>query len=96
MSWNEATDVDAMPPELHLAAIITLLSSAALHGATARKVDALRAHLEAAALCTEALDARLRQSLEDALANWLSVEVDGPSTSAVDDDWSAAVQRRLH
>ena len=40
------------------------------------------AHLEAAALCVEPLDPRLRQSLEDALAHWLSVEVDGPASAA--------------
>ena len=96
MSWGDSSGVDAMPSELHLAAIITLLSSAALHGATAGKVDALRSHLEAAALCAEALDPRLRQSLEDALAHWLSVEVDGPACAAVDDDWSSSAARRLH
>ena len=95
MSWRESVDVDATSPELHLAAIIALLSSTALHGATAGKLDALRAHLEAAALCVEPLDPRLRQSLEDALAHWLSVEIDGPQASAPDDDWSASA-RRLH
>ena len=99
MSWRkvaEPADVDAMSPELHLAAIVSLLSSTALHGATAGKLDALRAHLEAAALCVEPLDPCLRQSLEDALAHWLSVDIDGPACAAVDDDWSSSAVRRLH
>ena len=95
MSWRESVDVDATSPELHLAAIIALLSSTALHGATAGKLDALRAHLEAAALSVEPLDPRLRQSLEDALAHWLTVEVDGPACAAAD-DWSSSAARRLH
>ena len=97
MSWPEPADVDAMSPELHLAAIVSLLSSTALHGATAGKLDALRAHLEAAALSVEPLDPRLRQSLEDALAHWLSVDIDAPARTALDDDdgWSSAA-RRLH
>lgn len=39
-----------MPIELRLAAIIALLSSSALRGATVGKVEVLRGHLEAAAL----------------------------------------------
>lgn len=41
---------DAMPVDLRLAAIITLLSSSALRGTTPGKAAALRVHLEAAAL----------------------------------------------
>lgn len=65
---------DAMPTELRLAAIITLLSSSAVHGVTGCKAEALRAHLEAAALSSEALNPHLRNALEDALAEWISIE----------------------
>lgn len=65
---------DAMPLELRLAAIITLLSSSAIRGATPCKSQALRAHLEAAALSALPLEAQLRIALENTLAEWLSIE----------------------
>ena len=70
-----------MPIDLRLAAIIALLSSAALRGASCGKVEALREHLEAAALSGAALDANLRRVLEDALAQWLSVDCQRPSVA---------------
>lgn len=67
-------ETDALPTELRLAAIITLLSSSALHGATASKAAALRAHLEAATFSRDALNPHLRSALEDALAEWLTTD----------------------
>ena len=57
-----------MPIELRLAAVVTLLSSSALHGVTAGKAAALRNHLEAAALSAEALSPQLRGALEESAA----------------------------
>ena len=65
---------DAMPLELRLSAIITLLSSSAIRGATPCKSNSLRTHLEAAALSPQPLNAQLRVALENTLAEWLSVE----------------------
>ncbi|MFT3847422.1 MAG: hypothetical protein QM739_01725 [Propionivibrio sp.] len=65
---------DPMPLELRLAAIITLLSSSAIRGATPCKSQALRLHLEAAALSATPLNAQLRIALENALAEWLNIE----------------------
>jgi hypothetical protein len=84
-----------MSTELRLAAIITLLSSAALRGATAGKVEALREHLEAAALGADALDPHLRKALEDAFAHWLSVDCHAQSM-AVEHFPLAPSARRLH
>lgn len=77
MSGRGLVEADAMPSELRLAAIIVLLSSSALHGASAGKVLALREHLAAAA--REALDPQLRQALEDVFAQWLAVDCEAPS-----------------
>ena len=93
MSWRNPLGADALPTELRLAAIVTLLSSLAVRGPTACKVEALRDHLEAAALSPEALDPRLRKALEDAFALWLTVDCHDQSVAAVD-AWS--VQRLLH
>lgn len=95
MSWNKLPAADPLPTELRLAAIITLLSSTALCGATAGKVEALREHLEALALSPQALDPRLRKALEDAFANWLSVDCHEQSV-AVDDGTLAPSARLLH
>lgn len=65
---------DDLPLELRLAAVITLLSSSAIRGATPCKAQALRKHLEAAALSPHPLNAHLREALENALAEWLSIE----------------------
>ena len=70
-----------MPTELRLAAIIALLSSSALCGATAGKASALRAHLEAAALTGDPMNAQLRSVLEDTLAAWLTIECHQKSVS---------------
>jgi len=72
---------DVMPIEHRLAVIVTLLSSSALHGVTACRAGALRAHLEAVALTDEALNPHLRHALEDALAEWISVECHQSSIS---------------
>ena len=66
--------METLPLELRLAAIITLLSSSAIRGATPCKSHALRMHLEAAALSPHPLSAQLRIALENTLAEWLSVE----------------------
>lgn len=65
---------EPMSLELRLAAIITLLSSSAIRGATPCKSQALRVHLEAAALSAMPLNAQLRIALENTLAEWLSIE----------------------
>jgi hypothetical protein len=65
---------DTMSLELRLAAIITLLSSSAIRGTTPCKSHALRMHLEAAALSALPLNDKLREALENTLAEWLSVE----------------------
>ena len=67
-------ETDALSTELRLAAIITLLSSSALRGTTASKAAALLAHLEAAAFSRDALNPHLRSALEDALAEWLTID----------------------
>lgn len=70
----EQETIGAIPLELRLAAIIVLLSSSAIRGATPCKSQALRMHLEAAALSHHPLHAQLREALENTLAEWLSVE----------------------
>lgn len=95
MSAHEDAQIETMPAELHLAAIVSLLSSAALHGPTRAKVAALRAHLEAAALCREPLDPHLRQALEDAFAHWLTVEVADRALPASGDGALPATPARL-
>lgn len=62
-----------MSLELRLAAIITLLSSSAMRGATANKTAALQAHLEAAASASDELGPYLKDALEQTLAGWQSV-----------------------
>lgn len=62
-----------MSLELRLAAIITLLSSSALRGATANKTAALQSHLEAAAFAADELGPYLKDALEQTLAGWRSV-----------------------
>jgi hypothetical protein len=86
---------DTMPTALRLAAIISLLSSSALRGATAGKSEALRTHLEAAAFAAEPLDPQLRTVLEDTLAEWLSTECHQNSVS-VDLGALAPCSRALH
>ena len=67
-------DDKPLTTELRLAAIITLLSSSAIRGATPCKSHALRAHLEAAAFATESLHPQLRTALENTLAEWMTIE----------------------
>ncbi|WP_319238513.1 hypothetical protein [uncultured Propionivibrio sp.] len=84
---------ESMPIELRLAAIIALLSSFSICGVTTGKASALLAHLEALVLSdTDAISASLRQTLEDTLAEWLTIECH-PESIAV--NWSAvATQAR--
>jgi hypothetical protein len=84
-----------MTVELRLAAIIALLSSSAIRGTTAGKVCALRQHLEAAATGGAALDPHLRGALEDALAQWSSVDCQEPAV-AIDYYPLPAAARMLH
>lgn len=74
-------ETDPIPIQMRLAAIITLLSSSAQRGATVGKAAALRAHLEAAALDPTPIDIRLRNALEDTLAEWLSIKCHPKSVS---------------
>ena len=71
---------DAMPIDLRLAAIVTLLSASALRGPTIAKTQALRAHLGAALAATD-LPSELRDALEQALAGWRAVECHPASVS---------------
>ena len=64
---DDRFDSDDMPPELRLAAIITLLSASALRGPTVAK--------------TGALPPELRDALEQALAGWRAVECHPASIS---------------
>ncbi|WP_371322678.1 hypothetical protein VX159_09645 [Dechloromonas sp. ZY10] len=66
-------DLPEMPLDLRLAAILNLLSSSALRGATANKTAALQMHLEAAAAAPEAMAEPLREALAEVLAGWLQV-----------------------
>lgn len=75
-------DNKPLPTELRLAAIITLLSSSAIRGATACKSNALRIHLEAAAFATESLHPQLRTALENTLAEWMTIECHPQSVAA--------------
>ena len=76
-------ETDEMSIETRLAAIITLLSSSVLRGATANKTAALRVHLKAAGCGGEALNPYLRDALEQTLAGWQSVDCH-PASIAVD------------
>lgn len=71
-----------MPPELRLAAIIHLLSSSALRGATFHKTEALRAHLRSIA-AGDGLSPYLRSTLQEVLAGWEGVACH-PASTAVD------------
>lgn len=66
-------ETDEMSLDQRLAAIITLLSSSALRGATANKAAALQSHLDAAAFAAEALGPYLQEALEQILAVWQKV-----------------------
>ena len=88
-------EIDSMPSELHLAAIIALLSSSALRGTTASKAAALRAHLEAAAFSRETIAPQLRNALENALAEWLTTDCHEQSV-AVDSCVPLTPSRALH
>ena len=61
-----------MPLELHLAAVIHLLSSSALRGATFHKTEALRAHLRCVA-DEDGLNPYLRSTLQEVLGGWEAV-----------------------
>lgn len=70
---NDPIEPEAMPLDLRLAAIVTLLSASALRGPTVAKSKALCAHF-CAALADEALSPRLRDALEQTLAGWRGIE----------------------
>ncbi|KAB2920918.1 MAG: hypothetical protein F9K30_15825 [Dechloromonas sp.] len=61
-----------MPLELRLAAVIHLLSSSALRGATHHKTEALRAHLRCVA-ASDDLNPYLRNTLQEVLGGWEAV-----------------------
>ena len=73
-------DTEPMPFDLRLAAIVTLLSSSALRGATANKTAALRVHLAAAASDSQ-IDPWLKDAIEQALAGWQAVDCHPASIS---------------
>lgn len=75
-------DNSDMPVNLRLAAVIHLLSSSALRGATANKTEALRGHLRG--LATQAdLDPYLKSTLQEVLGGWEAVHCH-PSSVSVD------------
>ncbi|HEX6734681.1 MAG TPA: hypothetical protein VF096_07695 [Azonexus sp.] len=65
---------DDIPLQLRLAAILTLLSSSALRGATANKTAALQLHLEAAVRAPDGLHPYLKDALQQSLAGWQKVD----------------------
>lgn len=67
-------EIPELPLDLRLAAILTLLSSSALRGATPNKTAALQMHLEAAAAAPEVMAEPLREALAGVLAGWLQVQ----------------------
>lgn len=71
-----------MPVELKLAAVIHLLSSSALRGATFHKTEALRGHLRSVA-DSEGISPHLRRTLRDVLDGWEAVHCH-PASVAVD------------
>ena len=75
-------ETENMSLDLRLAAIVTLLSSSALRGATANKTAALRAHL-AAAVAAQASHPHLRDALAQTLAGWQAVHCH-PASISVD------------
>ena len=68
-----AMDIPEMPMDLQLAAVIHLLSSSALRGATPAKTDALRSHLRGIA-AANGLNPHLREVLLEALDSWEAVD----------------------
>jgi hypothetical protein len=61
-----------MPLELRLAAVIHLLSSSALRGATFHKTEALREHLRCVADSTE-INPYLKSTVQEVLGGWEAV-----------------------
>ena len=75
-------DNSDMPVDLRLAAVIHLLSSSALRGATVNKTEALRGHLRG--LSTQAgLDPYLKSTLQEVLGGWEAVHCH-PNSVSVD------------
>ena len=73
---------EEMPIEMRLAAIVNLLSSSALRGATANKTEALRHHLQAA-VDTRHLDPYLKSALQEVLGAWQATRCH-PNSISVD------------
>ena len=65
-------DNSDMPVDLRLAAVIHLLSSSALRGATLNKTEALRAHLRGIA-AQDGLNPYLKSTLQEVLGGWEAV-----------------------
>jgi hypothetical protein len=74
-------DNEEMSFECRLAAIITLLSSSALRGATVNKAAALQDHLATAVCTNEEITPYLRDALEQTLAGWQRVNCHPHSVS---------------
>lgn len=74
-------DTVDMSVDLRLAAIITLLSSSALRGATANKTKALCFHLAALADAQTTLSPYLKDALEQAFAGWKQVQCHAASVA---------------
>jgi len=87
-------DIPDTPFELQLAAVIHLLSSSALHGATHQKTEALRAHLRSARNA-ERLDPQLKKTLQQVLDGWEAVYCH-PASTPVSHRLIAATSRQTH
>lgn len=83
--------MDRMTPTLQLAAIVALLSSTALRGATPGKDAALRMHLETLLQHGERLDPNLKKILEEILLEWKIAAHSGPIEQATCQTIHAAI-----
>lgn len=72
-------DIPEMPVDLRLAAVVHLLSSSALRGATPNKTEALRAHLRGLAAQAD-LNPYLKSALQEVLQGWEAVDCHPTST----------------
>lgn len=67
-------ETEPMSMELRLAAIISLLTSSTLRGASSGRVEAICAHLKAAVHSADVLDCYLKKTLENVLTEMQALE----------------------
>lgn len=94
---DDFCEIEDMPIESHLAAIVMLLTVSATRGSTSAKLAAVRSHLRKAAR-QPGLSMPLRNALEQSLAVWTTVECHPGSISAPDPDCAmlVAAGRSVH